>query len=65
MWRKIMDEIYREFEELFSEEFNDLLIGYPFNKKRMNRIMNLVTFIYYINNAVDSKTAATLVELLK
>jgi len=60
-----MNEIYKEFEELFSEELNDLLIGYPFNKKRMNRIMNLVTFIYYINNATDPKTAAMLVELLK
>ncbi len=60
-----MNEIYKELEKLFSEEFNDLLIGYPFNKKRMNRIMNLVNFIYYINNATDPQTAAMLVELLK
>lgn len=60
-----MNEIYKELEKLFFEELNDLLIGYLFNKKRMNRIMNLVNFIYYINNAVDSQTAAMLVELLK
>ena len=60
-----MNEIYKELEKLFFEELNDLLIGYPFNKKRMNRIMNLVNFIYYINNAADSQTAVMLVELLK
>ena len=60
-----MNEIYKELEKVFCEVFNDLLIGYPFNKKRMNRIINLVNFIYYINNATDSQTAAMLVELLK
>ena len=60
-----MNEIYKELEKLFFEELNDLLIGYPFNKRRMNRIMNLVNFIYYINNAADSQTVAMLVELLK
>lgn len=61
-----MNEIYKEFVDLFNEELNDLIIGYPQNTQRMAQIMNLATTIFYLNNAVnDPKTAATLTELLK
>ena len=60
-----MNEIYKEFVDLFNEELNDLLIGYPQNETRMAHIMNLVNYIFYINNALDPKSAAVLAELLK
>ena len=60
-----MNEIYKKFEAIFSEELSDLLIGHPFNEKRMNKISNCVSVIYYFNNSVDLQEAVTLLELLK
>jgi hypothetical protein len=47
---------------LYNEMLSDLLIGHPFDENKLDKMINIIHKIHFINFSLDSKTIIKILE---